>query len=429
MAKRVVTYSEIALPSSIIKDLHIPVPFSFLLCTLCSLQQLSRTILKTAPHPAMTMDLPTWLTVSCTEEEGGGTMLHRSDRLQLLLNSRWPSTINTQPMPPMITFCGASEGNRIVSDIVLLPTEEDQGHMLSPCGRSTTNSIIEVSLHRPAIPRTQQFLLAEVCQSVLSGPTLCASTPTIAAPMPTSTVRSLEIEWTLHKDRRYTTKEIEYQLVGRLLSPFSDVICFFADDKGGLADIASLFSRLSQIIPGSGWPHFPPRAIVFVNCLVREVPVMEQLLSELVTTNPFWRYKVYSCRVSLPTESLLKRILQEATESRVERAKNRMAFNTAQVCFLFNEACTFFSKQISHPFNFIHSARKARPVPVMGPHIAELFSSQTMVEVAAIGIPIVASAVLLDAKVPGMHCKSTKYLFSVRLFSEAHASRSISFCG
>jgi Patatin-like phospholipase len=223
-------------------------------------------------------------------------------------------------------------------------------------------------------------------------------------------------------------------VLNRLLFLFTDVICLFADDVGGLAGVKTLLTSWATIGSASSLPlTIRPRLLVIsqedhssatYNLLERENFRYDLLHNTGVDlSQTFASIKA----IVLPGEHLSSaaqyvrlraEITREFYRARESRTAASVAFSGTHQNALFEYALKHMSRTIQETFDFVCAARQGNE---LGQHYSghiENFLSLTKAQ----GIPIdavcsyIASSVLMDAYPPNMHSES--HLFcagSIRL--------------
>jgi len=258
----------------------------------------------------------------------------------------------------------------------------------------------------------------------------------------------------------YTLANIVYT---KLISPFSTVVCLFADDLEGLNAVARLLAswlvcfrnrRTTRVVTATS-----PRVIV-----LREWNDLENgIFDEKLATRSFMQelrnqselrnreqqerladhlsqqdidrlldlqfgdirvlaYTSHPIDAGLMTLkdvhfhlrrldkswiSLRNRLLQDSHDIQERRRQQQMAFSAIHLQALFNSACEHIERDIMTPFNFIRASRSANPVPSRFAEYLSAFLKETPQKLhLSFNTPIIASALALDSFPPNMHCKA-----------------------
>lgn len=216
-----------------------------------------------------------------------------------------------------------------------------------------------------------------------------------------------------------TRQDVADCIQTRLLSLLAGVVCIFAQDCGGLDKVeeqlatwtftgsasslpASTYPRLVVItnIPG---PRFHSEALCF-RLRVLADPRFSKSFSSLQVVNLPGPHRA-SSREHL--SGLGKILREEAAAARLEKANTHTLFSMVHFAAFFDSALLEFSRSPRLTFDFIRSARFDNPVPTgFERHIASLMTLSSENKLPA-GIlwEFIASAIILDAFPPDMHCK------------------------
>lgn len=226
----------------------------------------------------------------------------------------------------------------------------------------------------------------------------------------------------------------------KLIAPFSNLVCFFADDFGGLGAIAELLalwltgfdSRPSDLPPSTY-----PRVLVltsqdsrvyfdedkatksFMLDIGREVEKKYGILAggggklrkgelEQLLRVQFGGLRV----VAIPAlesahrqwKELRNRILGESNELQLRRKEVLVAFSAHHFKSFFNLACDHFSSDIVSPFSFVRASRVHNPVPAeFSSHLAMFLKSVKPTQFLNFAVRVIASALVFDSYPAGSH--------------------------
>ena len=218
-------------------------------------------------------------------------------------------------------------------------------------------------------------------------------------------------------------------LHARLLFPFADVICIFANDFGGLEGVVRYLRRCSKYSFASSAPwQIRPRVLIVCSSrdesptlhlleieelrygLLQEGgPDLQECFSEISVldlpgdhTSPMVKYR-----------SLVQSLLKHAQQMRQIRTKNSYLFTAAHLSAFFSKAVAHVSRSARQPFNFIQESRqKIPPSPDFQDHLARFLGLAAKLKVPYDAIAsFAASAAMLDAYPPGMHGKQITLAF------------------
>ncbi|KAL8939685.1 MAG: hypothetical protein Q9216_003225 [Gyalolechia sp. 2 TL-2023] len=159
----------------------------------------------------------------------------------------------------------------------------------------------------------------------------------------------------------------------RLIFPFTDVVCIFADDVGGLQAVALMLGRWIRTGSASTLPkeHRPRLVIVTTEedfsatCTVLEIEDLRHCLQDQEGHS---RESVFSSLIVLrltgDSVSQLARhrrlkevLLQEVDTCRLLRVQHRTLFSAIHLQAFFRQALTHVAKTVSEPFDPIKTSR------------------------------------------------------------------------
>jgi hypothetical protein len=212
----------------------------------------------------------------------------------------------------------------------------------------------------------------------------------------------------------------------RLLSPFTDVFCFFADDVGKFKPIVYRLARWLDLGQPSTLPKSTRPKVLIVT--EREgdalgddesdLKTFKQMLSDETTmdvSEQFSDIRLLSLpsRKNLSNKSrhreLFEQLLNFSDQAREARFNTRTLFSAHHFAAFFQYALDHVSSTSVNPFNFITTSRIENPVPInlRGHLINFLQNIRTYQKLLDFAIPVIASSLLLDSHPPDMHCKSS----------------------
>lgn len=231
-----------------------------------------------------------------------------------------------------------------------------------------------------------------------------------------------------HEEKIYPVElpSTEYSLqdiiIARLVFLFTDVVCIFADDVGGFEGTRKLLTTWAAIGSASSLPPaVRPRVIVVVSqspSITGSVIDENDFLFELLHAGDVPYFSAFrDIQVSsLPAEelssdarymTLCSDVSRQLRSSRVDRERYRSLFSAIHLSAFFELALHNFSASPFAPFDFIRSARDRNPLDgAFASHITSFLKvgSKTRTPYNEMASHI-ASAILMDAYPPGMHCK------------------------
>ena len=218
-------------------------------------------------------------------------------------------------------------------------------------------------------------------------------------------------------------------LCDRVLSPFSDVICYFVMDLGGLRGVSKLMAWQAVESPSSDLPVLPRILLVFDT----SSPTFDENIAESrslpLITETMQNFKQYSkaedvdidlkahfhsirvlglnSSMSLAKRSCAfrKRILSMSEEACVSRQSTRVKFRFEHFKALSSLALEHFCSTITAPFSFIQAARPCgfsnEGFSACLRDLIEHMPSQAWLWHFV--APLVASALILSSYPPGSH--------------------------
>ena len=242
---------------------------------------------------------------------------------------------------------------------------------------------------------------------------------------------------------------LAHLVYSKLISPFSTVVCLFADDLGGtrvavdiLASWLVSFSSRSSDLPVSTYPRIlvlkaadrdpfdEERATFeFMKELAEQTEFRTGSLAQngrladgrfdALLRQQFGGLRVLALPDAMPTAedqsqlarpdgfwALRTRILQGSQRIQDRRRKAQVAFSATHFKAFFHLACEHFAKDIVTPFSFVKASRQANPVPLdFSSHIANFLADVKPPLIEPFAIPFIASAMTLDSCPPEMHSK------------------------
>ena len=180
--------------------------------------------------------------------------------------------------------------------------------------------------------------------------------------------RSSRVAWTLPRPRAETV------ILTRLLFPFVDCLCVFADDLG---DLNAVFAYLEEWTAGDVATSLPwkarPRVCVITfapltpeaheeqrafNSRLREIKFRRHFSS--VRLVRFWPRSTGAARDRALRQLVLH---DELAIARKRRKEDRVLFAAHHLSWFFSRALVHVAKTLHDPFDFITESRLPRPVP------------------------------------------------------------------
>jgi hypothetical protein len=298
--------------------------------------------------------------------------------------------------PTMVLFLG----KRAKDDALDQLFPDDHCHR-----RRTHGSSINLRLDRSSTHSAHPIMLAD-CDPSLRARVEWDEHPNVA------TQQYYPLPWQSSMARLQFLDDI----LPRLLFTFTDVICLFADDCGGLLGALSLllpWARSYTTFRG----HIAWRPHIVVTTRITN-PENEKVILTAWDDDK-WLQKAFAS-VSLAIAPSQGEILSAGADSgleasllrtyavaRADRASASILFSATHVSALFERALDHYSQDRSEPFDFIRASRFGNELTDETTlHIETLLNLCKVHEIPSVAAcSLVASATLVDAYPPGMHSK------------------------
>lgn len=197
-------------------------------------------------------------------------------------------------------------------------------------------------------------------------------------------------------------------VLNRVLFTFTDVICLFADDCGGLLGARSLLSSWANNQKDSrrAWkPHVivasratsPGHEDVIRRALVDDRCIQKAFASATVVVLP----------ASGDTSELKRQLSNMYVAARVDRIESSILFSANHVSALFERALDHYAHTPLEDFNFVRASRFRNEITEdTALHVENFLSMSKVHEVPSVIVcSFLASATLVDAYPVGMHSK------------------------
>jgi hypothetical protein len=213
-------------------------------------------------------------------------------------------------------------------------------------------------------------------------------------------------------------------IYANLLSPFTDIVCLFLSDFGGLASIADFIALWLNSFSNRSLPAVCyPRLLIVVEdsttksdkCWESRWKTKFSRLLQRKTTRPINEAFSYvgihhhftndHIREEFCYLPLKDRLLNESDAIRFSRIEQRMHFVGKHFNAFFDYSYNHFLQNTGKHFNFIRASRLSNPVsPHFKRHLLNFMRQfQSAEEINGFAVPVVASCILLDSFPPGMH--------------------------
>lgn len=205
-------------------------------------------------------------------------------------------------------------------------------------------------------------------------------------------------------------------ILTRLLFPFADVICVFADDLGGL-DVALTYLdawSAGEIAATTPWRARPRVSIVTFAPLTPEAYEEQKRFNSrlraikyrrhfsMVRLMRFWPRSTAAGRDAALRRSILH---DELATARARRKSERVLFSAQHLSWFFSRAVVHVTEKAHEPFDFIKASRSLRPLHSRyADQMGKFLRLASCHDIDAdIVTEMVASSIVLDAYPPATH--------------------------
>ena len=200
-------------------------------------------------------------------------------------------------------------------------------------------------------------------------------------------------------------REVSHIILSRLLFPFVDTVCVFADDIGGLEAVEAYINIWSSKEKASTLPAtVRPRLIIITS--KRPYRDLVKKLQKVEARSPFSFVQIIRGR---EYQHLRSRLVEHLDASQSQRRVEHTSFALPHLAWFFTEAVAHVARTITEPFDFVRTSRIHRPLP-------ESYTKQLRAFFElAVGhnvptnsvIVAIASSILLDAYSSSAHSGSS----------------------
>ncbi|KXH69496.1 hypothetical protein CSAL01_13200, partial [Colletotrichum salicis] len=344
-----------------------------------------------------------WLRVATRDQT---CIMEGSDRAQRLLDSlprpdsQYPSTL--------VLIGNATKRvamQRLGVDITRPNTTRSHGEIhlsIAPVGASSARPTLVADADIPPHKRLGRPRKSTLCHEVVARQLSISHGESIPSAMPSTAV------------------ELGDHIYNRMLLPFADAVCFFADDIGGVEAVAQrLASWLDQSAPSTSLVR--PWLVVVVNG-DEEDSTRSRLLQSVRkrtlahVSERFHGVRVISLADKTPKSlrrhlrslrwDILSNELSYMTETkRVERVLASCLFSATHLAALLRHAAEHVGDAGAPPLDFLAVSRLDNPVAADLPaHLARFLTHCDSVDdLKRFAVPVIASSFMLDHYPPGMH--------------------------
>jgi hypothetical protein len=229
-----------------------------------------------------------------------------------------------------------------------------------------------------------------------------------------------------HPERIYPIESLDESeddfrnlILGRLLFLFTDVICLFADDLGGVNSVCELLRTWSKLGSASTLaPSVRPRVIIVIGhptrsstetLLDREDILFQLSASGAAFFTVFGDLEIlYLPQETLSMEALYmglgSELANQLRHAKATRERNQVLFSAEHLNAFFESALLHIPR-LHQPFDFIKWSRKSQPVDgAFAYHISRFATASHQARLLYPNTAKhIASAILLDAYPDNMH--------------------------
>lgn len=208
----------------------------------------------------------------------------------------------------------------------------------------------------------------------------------------------------------------------QLLSPFTDVFCFFSDDLGGFRQVAQRLACWLEHGRSSTLPVGTLPSVVIVTSRFAPKPAVEAearkaflwMLAEETPEDPFQQLStidIVAIRSKGATSAKVRfrrvkeHLRQRLKQAQTNREDNQVSFSATHVAAFFKRASIHFAESINTPFDFVRASRAFNTVASdMREHFSNFLKHTTSIhQLTNFSAPMIASSLLLDSYPPDAH--------------------------
>ncbi|KAJ9129295.1 hypothetical protein NKR23_g12567, partial [Pleurostoma richardsiae] len=231
----------------------------------------------------------------------------------------------------------------------------------------------------------------------------------------------------------------------RLLLPFADVVCFFADDLGGIDRVVCRLAAWLDKGPASATEVRPWLLVVVGDGAEEELLASFWDLVSAETSidvrDRFRGVRVVSLSAQRrgvgrrqrhakgPWDGVRDEVLRASDLTQRARRGSSSLFSARHLAAFLQHAAENVPDTLRAPFDFIRASRVWNPVaPDLEMHLANFLRGFRSPEaIKDVAVPVVASSLILDQYPPGMHPFEPRHVFGV-LYREACCRAASALC-
>lgn len=216
--------------------------------------------------------------------------------------------------------------------------------------------------------------------------------------------------WHKVRETGDASEDIFQDLHCNLLNTFAHVVCLFASEQGGYANVIDYLEAWSRRIPNLPKTNPRPRILIVATPGESRKPteVKQALLEALQqrSTGHEVEFTVFVIQSGRPP--LRDRVRLETDISRQVRAQKYALLNALHLEQLFYRGCDRFVESAVTAFDLLGAARLHRPVSAsLGAHLGDVFGRlQSCSDMTAFAAPYIAECLLLDNYTADVHGRS-----------------------
>ncbi|KAG0124876.1 hypothetical protein HOY82DRAFT_617347 [Tuber indicum] len=216
-------------------------------------------------------------------------------------------------------------------------------------------------------------------------------------------------------DGHGTSDQARHMLCGHLLGPFTDIICIFASDVGGLWGVVRVLSYWSDLLEVGLW--FPEVVVIWEQPpYPSPSPVVDavapQLLYDMLCTKGILYPMAWGIQVvEVSDADILVHILTHCHRARRRRRESQTLYSLSHMIALFRGACDHASTTMDISFNPIIASRYQNPVPQTLSVCLEAFLHILGYQHFNRASRMIAASIAFNAMPPGMHAFPPDLIF------------------
>ncbi|KAG0133090.1 hypothetical protein HOY82DRAFT_483158 [Tuber indicum] len=208
-------------------------------------------------------------------------------------------------------------------------------------------------------------------------------------------------------DGHGASDQARHMLCGRLLGPFTDIICIFTSDVGGLWGVVRVLSYWSDLLEVGMW--FPEVVMIWEQPpYPSPSPVVDsvapQLLYDMLCTKGILYPMAWGIQVvEVSDADILVHILTHCHRARRRRRESQTLYSLSHMIALFRRACDHASTTMDISFNPIITSRYLNAVPQTLSVCLEAFLHMLGHQHFNRASWMIAASIAFNAMPPGMH--------------------------